>query len=78
MMEKMRGYLLEAGRSLTEFGMEGRIPVGAANPTEWRAAMDEWTALGATHVSVNTMRQGFAAPQAHLDALAAFATQMDL
>ena len=77
-VEKMHGYLLEAGRSPADFGVEGRIPVGAANPADWRAAMDEWTALGATHVSVNTMRQGFATPQAHLDALAAFATQMEL
>jgi probable F420-dependent oxidoreductase len=77
-VEKMRGYLREAGREPADFGIEGRMPVGAANPAEWRVAIDSWMGMGATHLSVNTMRQGFATPQAHLEALGAFASEMKL
>jgi probable F420-dependent oxidoreductase len=77
-IEKMRGYLEEAGRSPADFGLEARIPYGNGNPAEWRQAADEWRVLGATHLSINTMGQGFATPQAHLNALAEFAAQLEL
>ncbi len=35
----------------------------------WAAFADGWRALGATHLSVNTMGMGLASPQAHIDAL---------
>jgi probable F420-dependent oxidoreductase len=77
-VDRMKGYVLEAGRSLDAFGLEGRIPYGSGKPEDWRAAVEFWQALGATHLSINTMRHGFATPQAHLDALASFATALEL
>ncbi|HEX8682811.1 MAG TPA: hypothetical protein VF707_10890 [Ardenticatenaceae bacterium] len=35
-------------------------------------------AIGATHLTVNTMGRGFDTPQAHLDALRALAAEMNL
>ena len=77
-VEKVREYLQEAGRSVTEFGIEARIQYGTSNRREWHGALNEWAGLGATHLSINTMGQGFATPQAHLDALATFATEMEI
>jgi alkanesulfonate monooxygenase SsuD/methylene tetrahydromethanopterin reductase-like flavin-dependent oxidoreductase (luciferase family) len=63
---------IEAGRDPSTLGMEGRVT--------WRGdrgqAADElaqWTAAGATHVSVNTMGAGLRTVDEHLAALTAVA-----
>ena len=68
-MEKLRGFLREAGRDLSALGIEGRINVGSGTPDEWRQAADGWRAIGATHISVNTMNTGLGSPAAHIDAI---------
>jgi hypothetical protein len=40
--------------------------------------MAEWRAVGATHLTVNTMGSGFQTPEAHLFALEEFAQTMKL
>jgi probable F420-dependent oxidoreductase len=66
MMEKLRGLVREAGRDMSEIGIEGRF-TATGTPDEWRTAMDEWRAIGATHVSVNTMGVGLTSPREHID-----------
>jgi probable F420-dependent oxidoreductase len=66
MMETLRGYVAEAGRDMSAIGIEGRINCGAGTPDEWRQARDEWQAIGATHLSVNTMNAGLASPREHI------------
>jgi hypothetical protein len=39
-------------------GIEQRIQVAEGTPDDWRAAAEEWRELGATHLSVATMRGG--------------------
>ena len=66
MLEKLRGWVREAGRDMSEIGIEGRF-TASGTPDEWRTALDEWRAIGATHVSVNTMGLGLASPREHIE-----------
>lgn len=73
LLQKLDEYLAEAGRSRDDLGIEPRISYGDGNPDEWRRLIDDWRALGATHLSVNTMRLGFETPGDHLQAIRTFA-----
>jgi probable F420-dependent oxidoreductase len=66
MMETLRGYVADAGRNMSEIGIEGRFS-GGGSPDDWRTAAGEWEAIGATHLSVNTMGLGFTSPQEHIE-----------
>ncbi len=80
-LAKLDGYLAEAGRSRpdpststrTGFGIEPRVAYGEGKPEVWAGLVNEWQALGATHLSFNTMGKGFNTPAAHLAAIRAFA-----
>jgi probable F420-dependent oxidoreductase len=71
-VERVRGYVTEAGRKAEEFGIEGRISIFNTERAEWAAALDGWRAMGASHVSLNTMNAGLRSPQQHIDAIRAF------
>jgi probable F420-dependent oxidoreductase len=71
-------FLAEANRARPGFGLEPRLPYGDGNPDRWTAAVDEWRAVGATHLSFNTMGKGFSTPAAHLAAIQAFAKAVGL
>lgn len=62
------------GRDPAVIGMEGRIP---ANGDAARFA-DKWHEVGATHLSVDTMRAGHSDLSSHLEALASTARSLDL
>lgn len=57
-MERFRGWIEEAGRDPTDVGIEWRINVAEGTPDDWRREAEEWRALGATHLTVATMRGG--------------------
>jgi probable F420-dependent oxidoreductase len=57
-MERFRAWAEEAGRDPGTIGIEQRIDVSTGTPDDWRAAVDEWRRLGATHVAFVTMRGG--------------------
>jgi probable F420-dependent oxidoreductase len=66
-------FLEEAGRSHSEFGLEPRLAYGAGDPKAWETAMRDWQAEGATHLSFNTMGNGFQTPREHIQAIQKFA-----
>ena len=68
-VERLRGYIRDAGRRAEDVGIEGRISIFNTTEDQWGAAVEGWRDLGATHVSFNTMNAGLAAPQAHIDAI---------
>jgi alkanesulfonate monooxygenase SsuD/methylene tetrahydromethanopterin reductase-like flavin-dependent oxidoreductase (luciferase family) len=72
-LDKLDAYLAEQGRSRADIGLEARISYGQGDRAVWDSLITDWRDLGATHLSVNTMRLGLASPQAHLNALRAFA-----
>jgi alkanesulfonate monooxygenase SsuD/methylene tetrahydromethanopterin reductase-like flavin-dependent oxidoreductase (luciferase family) len=57
-LERLRGYLEEAGRDRASFGLEVRIAYGDGDARRWAKGLEEWREAGATHVSVNTMGGG--------------------
>ncbi|MCB8967861.1 MAG: LLM class F420-dependent oxidoreductase [Ardenticatenaceae bacterium] len=75
-IDKLAEYLAQNGRSLADIGIEFRVSYEQANPALWQQAIDEWQAVGATHMTVNTMYLGFNTPQQHIAAITHFAQQM--
>jgi probable F420-dependent oxidoreductase len=76
-IEKMRAYAAEAGRDPSSIGIEGRIVIGhslesKAAQESWLKQIEAWQELGATHVTVNTMKAGLATPTAHIEAIRRF------
>ena len=67
MMEKLRGFAAEAGRDLSQIGIEGRFNA-TGSPDDWSRAMEEWRSIGATHVSVKTMGAGLS-PREHIETI---------
>jgi len=70
MTAKLKQYVRAAGRNEADFGIEGRINLGGANPEDWQRELDEWRGLGATHVGVSTPPE--LAPDEHIAAVRRF------
>ncbi len=66
---RLRDYAVAAGRNPEAIGLEPQLNVGQGSPEEWRAFVDGWRELGATHLCLNTMKNGFTTPEEHLAAL---------
>lgn len=72
LIDRVRGYVREAGRDPDRFGIEGRMHLGEIPPERWPEAVRGWQACGGTHLSVNTMRSGFRTVEEHLASLRRF------
>ncbi|HLI05001.1 MAG TPA: LLM class F420-dependent oxidoreductase [Ktedonobacteraceae bacterium] len=68
-IQRLRTYLQEAGRNSATFGIEAQVNIRESDLAGWIRETQRWQALGATHISLNTMGAGFTALQQHLDAL---------
>jgi probable F420-dependent oxidoreductase len=66
-MERFRAWVKEAGRDPAQIGIEWRLSVAEGGSADWRREAEEWRGLGATHLSVATMRGGLAGPDAHIE-----------
>lgn len=62
-MEKVHGWLREAGRDPATFGIEGRLDTGSGTPDDWRKTVEMWRRFGASHLSVGTGGAGGVAGQ---------------
>ena len=76
-IERMHGYARVAGRDPAAIGIEGRISLTESGPDAWGTLAEAWRGLGATHLSVNTMRAGLATPDAHIAAIRQFREAMN-
>ncbi|MDQ6603104.1 MAG: LLM class F420-dependent oxidoreductase, partial [Chloroflexota bacterium] len=72
MVEKTRQYARAAGRDPATIGFEARVSIAGATPDEWARQVEGWRAIGATHLTVNTMKAGLNSPQEHIDAIRRF------
>jgi len=69
LMERLHGYIREAGRPESAVGIEARLTLSRTPESGWQQYGTDWQALGATHMGVNTMGLGFTSLDEHLDAL---------
>jgi probable F420-dependent oxidoreductase len=63
----LRGWVEEAGRDPGAFGIEASIDVAHGGPDDWKAALEGWRALDASHVAVNTMGGGLGDAAGHAE-----------
>ena len=71
-VERLRGYLAEAGRDPAAFGIEARIDIGKdRTPGQWRQDFETWRDLGATHMTP-TEGGGFSSIAERLESLRRF------
>jgi probable F420-dependent oxidoreductase len=81
---QMRAHAKAAGRDPMAIGIEGRVNIGrpyegqgrvniaGSNPSDWNKLAAAWQEVGATHLSVNTMRAGLTGPDQHIEAIRRF------
>ena len=70
---QMQEYARQAGRDPRSIGIEGQINLAdGGNPDDWKKTSEAWTQIGATHLSVDTMKAGLQGPDQHIDAIRRF------
>jgi hypothetical protein len=62
-----------AGRPREELGIEVWLGTKEGDPDSWRAAVESWAALGATHLSVQTYADAPITPAEHIERVALIA-----
>jgi probable F420-dependent oxidoreductase len=77
-LELIQNELERAGRPRENFGLEARLHFGDGDPDHWSRTLQGWQALGATHISFNTMGAGLSGPKGHLDAVRSFAEKIEI
>jgi probable F420-dependent oxidoreductase len=73
---RMREHAAAAGRDPAAIGIEGRVRLCGRTEEEWFAELEDWRALGATHMQVYTMEHGLKGADAHVGPLRRFAGAM--
>jgi probable F420-dependent oxidoreductase len=68
-LDKIHGWLSAAGRDPARFGIDARVHARDGTPDDWHSGAEEWRAMGATHLSINTMGAGLVGPDAHIELL---------
>jgi probable F420-dependent oxidoreductase len=76
-MERVFGYLDRFGRDRTRFGIDATVYLSGADTEQWQRDAERWRTLGATHISVQTISQGYRDWRQHLDALRQFKEGFD-
>ena len=72
-ISQMQEYAKQAGRDPKDIGIEGRIELAdGGSPDDWKKTLEAWTHIGATHLSVGTMKAGLKGPTQHIDAIRRF------
>jgi probable F420-dependent oxidoreductase len=68
---RLRDYAEAAGRPRDAVGIDARIDMRTVPEAEWGEEIARWRAAGATHLSINTMNQGYST-QEHIAAIERF------
>ena len=71
-LERLRGWVREAGRDPDSFGIEGRINFVFTKDDAWEETLAWWDDQHASHVSFNTMGAGLSTPDEHIAVLRRF------
>ena len=63
---KLRTFAAQAGRDPAALGIEPRLNLRQVPEQNWRAYLEEWRSLGATHMTISTLAMGLGSPQEHM------------
>ena len=69
---RLAEYARAAGRDPASIQMEARISLRDGGPEFLQQQWQAWQGMGATHISIDTMRAGLETPQDHIDAIQQF------
>ena len=75
-VDKLLGYIAEAGRKPEDVGIEGRVSINAGTPDEWLKQIEAWEKLGAGWLQINTMGAGLESPRAHIERMKTLKTEL--
>jgi probable F420-dependent oxidoreductase len=78
MVEQLRTLVAKAGRPSDSVGLDVHLPLRSVPPEQWATHTQGWRELGATHLSIETMKAGLTTPQAHIDALGRVKAALDV
>jgi probable F420-dependent oxidoreductase len=68
-LDRIRGWITAAGRDPAKFGIDARVQTRDGTPDDWHKGAEDWRAMGATHLSINTMNGGLVGADAHIERL---------
>jgi probable F420-dependent oxidoreductase len=71
-LDKLHGYIRDAGRDPQQFGIDWRISISRTPPEQWAQEIAQLTQMGVTHVGLNTMGAGYIHPEQHLEVIRRF------
>lgn len=71
-LDRMHGYLREAGRDPAQYGLDVRINISRTPQAQWGQEAAELKAIRVSHVAFNTMGAGFKTLDQHLNAIRQF------
>jgi alkanesulfonate monooxygenase SsuD/methylene tetrahydromethanopterin reductase-like flavin-dependent oxidoreductase (luciferase family) len=77
-LQRLRAYTADAGRSPDALGIDGHLTMSEATEDRWPEVAAAWRALGATHLSVQTMGCGFTRVDQHIEALQRCAAALEI
>jgi alkanesulfonate monooxygenase SsuD/methylene tetrahydromethanopterin reductase-like flavin-dependent oxidoreductase (luciferase family) len=72
-VDRLRGFMKEAGRDPAAFGIEGRMTPSQLPADQWGKELAAWRAMrGITHLCVHTVGLGLKTPDDHIQVLQRF------
>ena len=71
-LDKLWSAMDSIGRDRNEIGIEGRISLNQGDLEDWSKLLADWDEMGASHLSVNTMKMGLNGPDEHIKAIENF------
>ena len=71
-LDKINGFLMDAGRDPKKFGIEAWIRFGDGNPDSWVKTAQKWRELGADHLTFYTSGQGAGSTEQQIERMSQF------
>ncbi len=72
LVERMHGYLRDAGRDPKDLKIERLIELREGTPDDWVAQAEAYRGMGVTHISAVPMAAGYATPAQQINAIETF------
>lgn len=75
-VDRLRGWVQEAGRDPETFGVEGRFTLSQVPRDQWIRELDAWRAMrGVTHLCIHTVGLRLKKPDSHVEMLRRFSDE---